>query len=775
MHRWLRYLLLLWTLWQVIPAGAQELPPTQMPELLVLGSHTPYDEYNSAVELIGRTITQEERDRVAMRSDYSYQRTDRLLLSLGNVDKWHKVLKRVVPFFGRYLISSRLDGSAVLPLSEWQKVYLMGYNAERERVNEVLIYSNHIGIDQNLTDGTHSIRLEELLPAIDLFDQHIKILDTKMPTPLGGRWRENYKYYLTDTIIDSGYVAKVVDFVPRQSHAPSLRGRLLIVEDNGPRVLKCHIVFPQSVNINFIDELYLQQQYGRSSGQWRIQKERLNGRMKFFIQLLTLYIDQERTYENYNPHTPDPQLTEASTQYNDWQDLKLITPLNKSTVANGLLVTEAGLRDFMDHFRQLGWQRVTLELADMIGRNYFRTGWDYDKIYGGSMVDIGPIDKIININPVEGVRMQLGARTTGLLSPRHFIGGYMAYGFKDRKVKYQASYAYSFIPKRYFLEEYPRQELSIKYRHDIHTPWFEYQKPDTENLIYDVGVSYLTTPSYRNTLSVEYLHDLSSSIGIRLYANYNIDKATDGMEYIKVNKDHSLQKVPEISDMTTGVELRWAIGERIYKGSMQRERNYANIYREVPVIKLRHEWANKRLGGDFNRHRTELIAEQRLWLGILGRFDYQFTFGKLWSAVPFPILYSPPYNYGLQHERNSFQLLNPLEYVADEWITAFVEYHLRGLIFDRIPHVNKLGLRGVISANLLYGNLTKKNRQETGEELFVLPVHTTEMNGNIYGEIGFGLENLFDVLRVDLYYRVTPLTPYSKSPWGIKAGLSLHF
>lgn len=34
---------------------------------------------------------------------------------------------------------------------------------------------------------------------------------------------ENYKCYLTDTIIDSGYVAKVVDFVPRQSHAPSLR------------------------------------------------------------------------------------------------------------------------------------------------------------------------------------------------------------------------------------------------------------------------------------------------------------------------------------------------------------------------------------------------------------------------------------------------------------------------------------------------------------------------------------------------------------------------
>lgn len=44
---------------------------------------------------------------------------------------------------------------------------------------------------------------------------------------------------------------------------------------------------------------------------------------------------------------------------------------------------ERGL-SFWITLNQLGWQRVTLELADMIGRNYFRTGWDYDKIYGGT-------------------------------------------------------------------------------------------------------------------------------------------------------------------------------------------------------------------------------------------------------------------------------------------------------------------------------------------------------------------------------------------------------
>ena len=39
----------------------------------------------------------------------------------------------------------------------------------------------------------------------------------------------------------------------------------------------------------------------------------------------------------------------------------------------------------MDQFKQLGWQRVVLELVDMVSLNYIRTKWDYSKIYGGDV------------------------------------------------------------------------------------------------------------------------------------------------------------------------------------------------------------------------------------------------------------------------------------------------------------------------------------------------------------------------------------------------------
>lgn len=55
----LRYLLLLISLLSAPVVEAQELAPVVMPELLVLGSHTKYEEDNDAVALIERTAARE--------------------------------------------------------------------------------------------------------------------------------------------------------------------------------------------------------------------------------------------------------------------------------------------------------------------------------------------------------------------------------------------------------------------------------------------------------------------------------------------------------------------------------------------------------------------------------------------------------------------------------------------------------------------------------------------------------------------------------------------
>lgn len=754
---------------------AQESQPIMMPELTVIGKATPYDENNPAVDLIHRTISA-YKEQSAHLTDHSYQQYDRLQLSLIKIEKWHPFLRWAVPFFDNYLRYSKIDGSEMLPLSQREKIILKGYNSTLHRTNEVILYDQLVGINQNFHNGGESVRLEELLPKINLYTPYVRMLDTEFASPLGELGTEMYRYYLTDTVISRGHVAQVVDFFPRYPHAPSFSGRLEIIDTDRPQLLKSYLIFPKFTNVNFVNTLRLLQDYGQSDGHWCLQQEHLLADLEFYIHLLSANLEQVRQYSDYQFHTPDSAIVFAHHQFEDRQHLDLVDPkTTHSLTGKEILSSDEGLKHFMDEFRKLGWQRYMLELADMISLKYFRTGFDRNKVYGGSYFDIGPISDLIGVNPIEGLRMRLGGRSTAFLSRHHFLEGYVAYGTKDHKLKWQGTYAYTFRPKRYFRQEYPRHEVSLSYQYDLYTPGELIANNDQSNILYDVGVSYMTTQSYRTSWSAEYLHDFSPALSLRLYAKHHTDNPTGDLQYVRVNPDNSLEKLPEIVDVLAGVELRWSPGERIFEGSMQRQRLRNGVQKEVPVFRLRHEWADKRFGGDFNRQRTELIAEQRLWMGMMGRLDYQISLGKIWGSVPFPTLYTPPVNMGFIHRRNTFHLLSPLEYVADEWASAFLQYHMRGLVFDRLPILKNWSLRGVWTVNMLYGNLTPKNSQYSGDEIFVLPHHATEMNHKLYTEVGFGLENLFKVLRIDLYRRVTSRTPYSGSPWGVRADISVSF
>lgn len=762
--------------WQC--AIAQEPPytrkPIMMPELTVLGSKTKYEENNPAVALIEK-VSRLEHARRQRQVAYSYQQVDQLSLSLASIDKWQSFLMKVAPFFDYYLTSSKIDGSAVLPLSWREKVTLKGYNAEKEKTNEAVIYHNMMGIDQNFSDGTNTIRLEELLPELDLFLSKVRMLQTEFPTPLGVDARSSYRFYLTDTIVSQGKIAQVVEFIPRNPYAPSFTGRLVIAVGVAPHLLQASLVFPKMTNVNFVESLRVQQWFGGDEDHWHLTKEHLAADMKLFFRKLSAYVEHNRSYDKYEYEQPDSTLVYATQQYQDRSSNQDVQHIISRLKSNKIISADEGLRHFMDEFRKHPWQRLALEAIDMIGLNYLRTKWDYNKVYGGSHFDIGPISEIVNVNSVEGLRIRLGGRTTGYFSRKNFFEGYGAYGFKDQRWKYSITYAHSFRNKRYFREEYPRNEISINHRYDLYIPGQIIENMDRTNILYDVGIPHFASRSYRSTWSLQYQNDFSSEFSINLFANYFRDLPHGNLEYVRVNADGAIQKLSEIRDTVLGLELRWAPGERIFEGSMQRHGYESRVQREVPVYRLKHEWASMGLGGDYNRQRTELSMEQRLWMGIFGRLDYQLSVGKIWSAVPYPILYTPPTNIGILYGQNTFSLLNPLEFVADEWATAFVQYHMRGLIFDRIPLVKNLKLRGVLTINAIYGNLTKKNRQESGEELFLLPMHSREMNNEFYAEIGFGLENILRALRIDVYRRITPLTPFSRSPWGVTLGFNVNF
>ena len=61
-----------------------------------------------------------------------------------------------------------------------------------------------------------------------------------------------------------------------------------------------------------------------------------------------------------------------------------------------------------------------------------------------SKFDFGPMNTTISGNSVEGARLRVGGFTTANLNKHWFWKGYVAYGFRDHRVKYSSRVEYSF-------------------------------------------------------------------------------------------------------------------------------------------------------------------------------------------------------------------------------------------------------------------------------------------------------------------------------------------
>ena len=197
---------------------------------------------------------------------------------------------------------------------------------------------------------------------------------------------------------------------------------------------------------------------------------------------------------------------------------------------------------------------------------------------------------------------------------------------------------------------------------------------------------------------------------------------------------------------------------------------------DAPIFQLTHEFGPKGfLGSAFTVNVTELSFQKRFWFSSFGFTDIILKGGKVWSKVQYPALLWPNANLSYTIQPESYSLMNPMEFANDWYGSLDMTYWLNGLIFNRIPFINKAKLREVLTFKLLMGGLSEKNNPEYDSELFRFPYdsQTYTLGETPYMELGVGLDNILTILRVDYVWRLT----YRDLPGIDRSGLrvSLHF
>ena len=734
---------------------------------------------NPAVELIKKVIAHKNDNRIEAKPEYQTEVYEKLSLSLDNfnpnLDK-NKFLKKF-KFIKNYLDTSEFNGQPILTVSVRENLSDFYYRKSPKAEKTIVRAKRMQGIDKTLDDGGGiTSNLEEIFKSINIFDNNIPILLNRFVSPLSSTLATTYyHYYIMDTLDVGGDKCVDLAFVPANSESYGFTGRLYITLDGNYAVKKVLLNTPANINLNWVDKLRIEQEFKQMpDSTWVLDQE--NTFVNFYVVKGTqqLYAHQLRNYDNYNFNVQNADsvfgllgalhvLPEATAQPDTFWTHNRPIPLKEK---------EDALKDLLGQLRKVPAFNAIIKTAEILITGYIPTAND-KKV---TKFDFGPMNTTFSANHLEGFRMRVGGMTTANLNPYWFASGYLAYGTNDRKIKYNLKLTHSFTKKEYHEGENPVNNLSFIQEYDVYTPGQDFLFTSKDNIFvaWKVGEP-VTKMQYIRKSVLQYEKEWLNGLTWKSWIMNQNNEAAGTLQYIKRDESGNLYHIKDFTTSEIGTQLRFAPGERAYNGRSGKESVF-NLSKDAPVFKLSHQLGIKGvLGGDYNYNHTEISAEKRIWLSSFGHIDAQIKAGKVWDKVPFPLLILPNTNQSITIQPEAFHMMNALEFVTDQYVSFNATYYLKGWILNRIPGIKWLRLREVLSFNMIYGGLTDKNNPTLTPGLFLLPDGTQPLGSTPYMECSVGLENIFKILRIDYYRRLTYLDHPDIKKGGIRIALRFTF
>ena len=735
---------------------------------------------NPAVELMRRVVAAKKKTDLSNNDYYRYNKYEKLTLALNDLTPQ----QLESPFFTKkpWLLNqvevNPYTNKLVLPVSVDETVSQKFYRKSPKDEKNIIQGQTSTGINDYFQTGDIiNTVVKDVFTNVDLYQDDIRILQRPFTSPMSEKGIGFYRYYIEDTLAIGQDSCIHLAFVPNNMQDMGFRGDLYILKDSTLHLRRCQLSIPKQSNVNFVESLQVLQEYEKlPDGQWVLTTDDMITELQLFdfisagaiVTRITRYSDYDFSeVPNKIFHGQKKEVTEADAQMRDkafWDQYRQVE----------LTRSENSMDKFMENIQNMkGFKYIIYGLKTIV-ENSMETG---DPNY----VDICPINTLLTRNYVDGWRTRLSAKTTANLNKHFFLSGYYAHGWGSHRNYYDAEMTYSLNAKKYLPHEFPRRTMTIQSSQDICSPNDRFMESDKDNIFVAMKWAETNKMMSYNRQKVSFEYETDWGLKAIISGKTEENEAFGAMNYQTLDKPF----VPINSKTGNGEYLRtteasfyvrYAPGETYINNKLRRR----VINLDAPVFSLSHTIGfNGILGGDYNFHLTEAHIFKRFWLNSWGKFDVDLKGGIEWDQVPYPLLIMPASNASFIIQKNTFSLINTMEFVNDRYVSLMLAWDMNGKILNRIPLAKKLYWREYLGVRMLWGDLSDKNNPEKNPgnpRLMYFPEGTNIMNPNRpYMEMVVGVHNIFKFFRVEYVKRLTYKDLPSAPHWGMRYGVSLTF
>lgn len=736
---------------------------------------------NPAVELMRRVVAAKKKTDLGINDYYQYNKYEKITLSLNDLkpEQLEQGTFKKYPWLVEQVETSNVTGKMILPVSVDETVSQKIYRRDPRSEKTIITGQTSKGVNDLFQTGDIiNTVIKDVFTDIDLYQDHIRLLQYPFISPISNEGIGFYRYYIEDTVKVERDSCIHLHFLPNNQNDMGFRGDLYILKDSSLHVRRCEMTIPKQSNVNFVENVKILQDYEQlSNGQWVLTKDDMSTELELLSFLRSAIVTRTTRLSDY-AFDPIPnklfkgirkEVTEADAQMRDdafWDQYRQVE-LTKS---------ESSMDKFIHRIENMKGMKYVIFALKALFENSIETSTP-------NYIDICPVNTILSNNYVDGWRSRLSLKTTANLSKHFFLSGYYGHGWGSKKDYYNAELTYSLNPKKYLPHEFPRRTMTIQINKDVTSPGDRFMDTDKDNFM--VALKWAETNKMMLYNRMQVTFDYETDWGLKLTLNGKLEEneSCGHMTFQTLNKARPTEfRRTGNGDFLRTTEvtgrLRYAPGETYINNKLRRR----VINLDAPVFSVSHTMGfDGVLGGNYNYNYTEVSIFKRFWLSSWGKLDLIAKGGIQWNQVPYPLLIFPAANQSYIIAPETFNLINTMEFLNDRFASLMVSWDLNGKIFNRLPLIKKLHWREYIGFRMLSGTLTDKNNPTLEENrysnrLMYFPEGCYIMDPHKpYVEVVVGIHNIFKIWHVEYVRRLTYNDLPTSPKWGMRYVIALSF
>ncbi len=717
-------------------------------------------EENPAFAIMRNVVLNKKKNDKRSLTAYDYESYTKIEADVDNITekfKQNKQIQKIVHVLDSIEIIAGENGRPILPIffSEAISRYYVRHNPDMR--HEYIIKTRVTGI--GLTDGSFTSQIVgSTYQEYNFYRNYMTIVEKEFASPLTNGWKGIYNYYLIDSLMIGDDFTYRLDFEPKRKNDLAFKGTMWITKKEYA-LKQIDVTVSKKANLNFIAKLNIKQELKRTEASaWLPSKTRVLIDMaqpteevagllvKFYVSNNDFVVNKPQNDSFYRlPVEMDEEVRMSNDLY--WENNRHET-LSKS---------EINVYHMVDTLKKIPSIKTYIDLAKFAYSGYYRL----------NKFRVGPYPLFLSFNNIEGLRLGFGGETTFQFSDKWVFKGLVGYGFGDEKWKYKAGVDY-------ILSRKPWMKMGVEIREDVDPVYFTYREVNDQGAFYAFNrLGTLVRPFGHRKLQFAFSNQLIRDVNTRLVLRYDqLEPLFDFGYYNDISKPDAERTVLEnITTTEARLQIEWAKDRKYLIDDNDRVSGGIGRF---PIVRVNFTAGMPLLDAGLMYQKIGFQFIKKIRMGELGtsflRLNGEYVFGN----VPYPILQNHLGNETPFYTTSAYNLMDNFEFSSDRFVSMSYRHHFEGKILNHVPLIRSLKFRLVGEARILYGGMRQENIEimvpildTNGDEIQQFDVLKDDLP---YVELGYGVENIFKIIRVDFFHRLTYTDQPNVRNFGVKIG-----